>query len=232
MSNEVSPTTDGVEEALQEVVEERESQKPEDETIEAKKAELGEEVVEDEVVEETADEPTITVASMLQRINEGGNGLTDEMIAEAKENGLNPDSVELAYMKDQVRVQGAVKQAYEDAGGEDKFKAVQAWATDGGLSEDEAKEFNTALGDDSRRSLMIKGLVAMYDAQHKPEVKEEKADVRVKGQPRQSSTFVKGFKSLQEMQQHIKYMRKNPSDSDAQRTYDEKMKHSGALLRR
>jgi len=223
--NEVNPSTDGVDEAIENLAEENEI--------------VEEEIVEEEIVEEEEEEVVengVTIDSLLQELVGNEYELSDELKAKAEDAGINVDSLELAGIKDQRRAGEVIKGVYEQVGGEAEFKAMQKWATEGGLSEDEAKEFNAGITGENR-GMFVKGLHAMYKASnHEAKSEEEKVEVketkRVKGKAPQANSIHKGYKSLQEMQKDISYMRRNPSDSDAQRTYNEKMKHSGGLLKR
>ena len=223
---EVTPTTDGVEEAIEALDEEK--------VIE-------EEIVEEEIIEEESkeveEEPTgDTIDSLLQELVANKYELSDELKEKAEKAGINVDSLELAGIKDQQRAGEVIQSVYDTVGGEDNFKAMQEWATNGGLSEDEAKEFNDGLVGENR-GMFVKGLYAMYKASNPTEQKQTEVETkpkenRVQGKPQQQQSIHKGYKSLRDMQEAISYMRRNPSDGDAQRTYDEKMKYSGGLLKR
>ena len=234
MSNEVNPSTDGVEEAVAELAEE--SQVVEEVAVAEKAVE--EEVVEEVVEEEPKDEnynpveDTEVMNPLMFDLASNDWELTDELIERAKEAGISKDSLELAGIKDKERVTTAKAEIFEVAGGEDNFRAIQEWANvEGNMTKAEQDEFNEGVAG-SNRLMFVRGLKYMYDEANpkatEPVVQEE----RSKGNPTQEQPRAKGFKSLLEMQNHIRYMRKNPSDADAQRTYETKMKYSGALLQR
>lgn len=229
--NQVTPTTEGVAEAIEEL---------EDKGVEGEQ-ETEEEEVETEPTAEEDDESTEkgedTIDSLLQELVANKYEISDELKEKAEKAGINIDSVELAGIKDKANAEATIQSTYDDVGGKENFEAMRDWVKNGGITEEEAEEFNKALFTENR-SLMVKGMFAMFKAsapevkKEEPKPKEEKKDARTVGKPQQNKSFNQGYKSLKEMQEAISYMRKNPSDSDAQRTYDKKMKYSGGLLKR
>ena len=229
MSNEITPTTDGVEEAV-EALEEEKNVVEEEEVVETETETETEE--NDEVEKPTGD----TIDSLLQELVANKYELSDELKEKAEKAGINADSLELAGIKDQQRAGEVIQSVYDTVGGEDNFKAMQEWATNGGLSEDEAKEFNDGLVGENR-GIFVKGLYAMYKASNPTEQKQTEVETkpkenRVQGKPQQQQSIHKGYKSVRELNEAVTYMRRHPHDRDAERTYNEKMKYSGGLLKR
>jgi len=233
MGNEITPTTEGVEEAIEELENEKAVDNEEETTEE--EVEPKTETEEDDETEQPSDDE-VTVDSLLQELVANKYELSDELKEKAEKAGINVDSLELAGIKDKTRSEGIINDMYESVGGKEEFEAMQKWATEGGLSEAEAKEFNDGIVSENR-GMFVKGLYAMYKGANPTEstevekpAEQKKSRVSGKSQPQQS--IHKGYKSLRDMQEAISYMRKNPNDSDAQRTYDTKMKYSGGLLKR
>jgi len=230
--NQITPTTDGVEEAIEALTEEKVEN---EEEIVEEEVDPKTEAKEDDEGEQPSDDD-VTVHSLLQELVANKYELSDELKEKAEKAGINVDSLDLAGIKDKTRSEGIINDMYESVGGKEEFEAMQKWATEGGLSEVEAKEFNDGIVSENR-GMFVKGLHAIYKASNPTEptevgkpAKQKESRVSGKSQPQQS--IHKGYKSLREMQEAISYMRKNPNDGDAQRTYDTKMKFSGGLLKR